>query len=605
MNLQSSFGARAGVPIERSGWDRIDRSLIEFRSSSPVKRGKQTPVIPKGQSFEEAKGMIVALRRFEAGIDKLGRIGSVVAMRGAFTRWDDYTEPFRQEIRRRITRKMEMENAAVLVKEVKQDAARGRRKEEREMFREKMYEKRFADERAKGDSGLGPSDWLSKTSDAKLAGGIKWDRSAGLGEMSHWTLEGQGPTSDDPLQMVPDMYGIPLGQTFAESAEDQQRMKLRSDRRKIASERRRRAIMLEQDAKRQEAARLMRMEMEIEAREANVIMVLNHVDERLSELQDEKRKFEEEKEAFNRERQRMSDHADDLNERARREAARDHREKVKSKLLAGTEAEMTWTEYLPKKLGRKLMEDLDGGQHLRDMAADARIAPTAVDVKDAADRARTRVKPHGAAERVFAGIDLQSKPQRADVDYVHNEYVDDVDEYDPWKKSPKVGQRVNKYWRSNVTVQGPALRREWAANQLNAVAIGKELFEVEGGQFFSVTITHQGLSGQGKDGMGIGITLQRDEPLQQAADQLNDVWIAGYDGFAFNSRAKVWEEISWRPANMKEGDTVGILVANGDMVLYVNGEGVEVIGTDVPDYQCFMVVDLAGNTEGIRLNLPG
>ena len=26
------------------------------------------------------------------------------------------------------------------------------------------------------------------------------------------------------------------------------------------------------------------------------------------------------------------------------------------------------------------MEDLDGGQHLRDMAADARIAPTAVDV---------------------------------------------------------------------------------------------------------------------------------------------------------------------------------------------------------------------------------
>ena len=57
--------------------------------------------------------MIVALRRFEAGIDKLGRIGSVVAMRGAFTRWDDYTEPFRQEIRRRITRKMEMENAAV------------------------------------------------------------------------------------------------------------------------------------------------------------------------------------------------------------------------------------------------------------------------------------------------------------------------------------------------------------------------------------------------------------------------------------------------------------------------------------------------------------
>ena len=43
------------------------------------------------------------------------------------------------------------------MKEVKQDAARGRRKEEREMFREKMYEKRFADERAKGDSGLGPS----------------------------------------------------------------------------------------------------------------------------------------------------------------------------------------------------------------------------------------------------------------------------------------------------------------------------------------------------------------------------------------------------------------------------------------------------------------
>ena len=33
-------------------------------------------------------------------------------------------------------------------------------------------------------------------------------------------------------------------------------------------------------ALRQEAARLMRMEMEIEAREANVIMVLNHVDER-------------------------------------------------------------------------------------------------------------------------------------------------------------------------------------------------------------------------------------------------------------------------------------------------------------------------------------
>ena len=44
--------------------------------------------------------------------------------------------------------------------------------------------------------------------------------------------------------------------------------------------------------------------------------------------------------------------------------------------------------------------------------------------------------------------------------------------------------------RSNVTVQGPALRREWAANQLNAVAIGKglgrrapqgpEVFEEEG-----------------------------------------------------------------------------------------------------------------------------
>ena len=41
------------------------------------------------------------------------------------------------------------------------------------------------------------------------------------------------------------------------------------------------------------------------------------------------------------------------------------------------------------------------------------------------------------------------RPQRADVDYVYNEYVDDVDEYDPWKKSPKVGQRVNKYWRSS------------------------------------------------------------------------------------------------------------------------------------------------------------
>merc|ERR1719389_861170 len=101
------------------------------------------------------------------------------------------------------------------------------------------------------------------------------------------------------------MYGSPLGQTFGESAEEQARLKLRSDRRRVASERRRRAIMLEQDSKRQEAARLMRKEMEIEAREANVIMVLNHVDERLHELQDEKRKLDEERDAFDRERQRM------------------------------------------------------------------------------------------------------------------------------------------------------------------------------------------------------------------------------------------------------------------------------------------------------------
>merc|ERR1719331_2787839 len=166
----------------------------------------------------------------------LSRVGSIIAMRGAFQGWDDFTEPFRQELRRRVTRKLEMENAEALVRDVKQDAARGRRREEREMFREKMYEKRFAGERAKGDSGLGPSDWLSKTSDAKLAGNMNFDRGAGVGEMSHWTLEGHGPTPNDPLQMVPDMYGAPLGQTFAESAADQERMKLRSDRRRLASE---------------------------------------------------------------------------------------------------------------------------------------------------------------------------------------------------------------------------------------------------------------------------------------------------------------------------------------------------------------------------------
>ena len=80
-------------------------------------------------------------------------------------------------------------------------------------------------------------------------------------------------------------------------------------------------------------------------------------------------------------------------------------------------------------------------------------------------------------------------------------------------------------------------------------------------------------------------------------DEISGIWNLNCHCWSKSEiRAQVWEEITWRPANLREGDTVGILVANGDMVLYMNGERVEVTGagSDLPNLFSLNCKALAG-----------
>jgi hypothetical protein len=126
------------------------------------------------------------------------------------------------------------------------------------------------------------------------------------------------------------------------------------------------------------------------------------------------------------------------------------------------------------------------------------------------------------------------------------------------------------------------------------------------GQYFEVRVEETEAGKQ--DGLAIGITTMEPESTVDTYEVAVDVphsWSLGYDGGAQIAGEEDMRNISWQPKSLSKGDCVGFLVRSDALVVYENGQQVEVLlcGNCPAGRPLYPFIDLLGGTNAVSLIL--
>lgn len=109
-------------------------------------------------------------------------------------------------------------------------------------------------------------------------------------------------------------------------------------------------------------------------------------------------------------------------------------------------------------------------------------------------------------------------------------------------------------------------------------------------------------------GLAIGVTTtpptKFPSELPGTADEIDGMWLVGYDGDMWDGANKEWKAADWSGAHLVKGDRVGVRV-DGHGHLHVFANGAQVLqgpcGIPIKDKELYGVIDLLGRTDSVKL----
>eukprot|EP00746_Dinoflagellata_sp_MGD_P166949 gnl/MRDRNA2_/MRDRNA2_97200_c0_seq1.p1 gnl/MRDRNA2_/MRDRNA2_97200_c0~~gnl/MRDRNA2_/MRDRNA2_97200_c0_seq1.p1 ORF type:complete len:381 (+),score=72.66 gnl/MRDRNA2_/MRDRNA2_97200_c0_seq1:79-1221(+) len=130
----------------------------------------------------------------------------------------------------------------------------------------------------------------------------------------------------------------------------------------------------------------------------------------------------------------------------------------------------------------------------------------------------------------------------------------------------------------------------------------------DSGAYFEVRIEKTSPDIQDPVGLAIGVTTtppsQWPKALPGTADEIDRMWLVGYDGDMWDGANQKWTTGNWSGAHLIAGDRVGLQVnTNGCLHLFANGRLVLNGPTGIPtkDTALYGVIDLLGRTDSVKL----
>eukprot|EP00971_Amphidinium_carterae_P217081 4309407-Amphidinium_carterae.1 len=117
-----------------------------------------------------------------------------------------------------------------------------------------------------------------------------------------------------------------------------------------------------------------------------------------------------------------------------------------------------------------------------------------------------------------------------------------------------------------------------------------------------LTETRQGEA----DGLTLGVTTALPNPGESHPDTADDIlesWSIGFDGCAHVDGVDEMLAVSWNPADLRNGDTVGFVVlSSGEAYVRVNGKRtVDLPATVRVGCPLYGFIDLLGNAKEVSL----
>lgn len=124
------------------------------------------------------------------------------------------------------------------------------------------------------------------------------------------------------------------------------------------------------------------------------------------------------------------------------------------------------------------------------------------------------------------------------------------------------------------------------------------------GKYFEVCLEEH-LPGM-EDGLVVGVTTKDPRVFGsstfQVAEEVPSSWSFGYDGAAHIDGQEDLVDIKWQPQLCRTGDRVGLLVATGKIIIYLNDSVVEEMPCSIPGgAQLYAIVDLLGASVAVEL----
>eukprot|EP00929_Paragymnodinium_shiwhaense_P037656 TRINITY_DN20020_c0_g1_i4.p1 TRINITY_DN20020_c0_g1~~TRINITY_DN20020_c0_g1_i4.p1 ORF type:complete len:2497 (+),score=567.91 TRINITY_DN20020_c0_g1_i4:1495-8985(+) len=149
-----------------------------------------------------------------------------------------------------------------------------------------------------------------------------------------------------------------------------------------------------------------------------------------------------------------------------------------------------------------------------------------------------------------------------------------------------------------------------AAAEMGGTVVGARPIKFYPGQgYYFEIVLERVLDGRFPDGLAVGVTAKRPQEIRDmpsVADQLEHVWLAGYDGATWSSSDNDWGICDFDPGRLREGDVVGVLVdLQGTLSIFLNGGCFDAdVLSGIPADETrpiFAVVDLLGSVNAVLL----
>eukprot|EP00746_Dinoflagellata_sp_MGD_P017126 gnl/MRDRNA2_/MRDRNA2_139094_c0_seq1.p1 gnl/MRDRNA2_/MRDRNA2_139094_c0~~gnl/MRDRNA2_/MRDRNA2_139094_c0_seq1.p1 ORF type:complete len:830 (+),score=182.15 gnl/MRDRNA2_/MRDRNA2_139094_c0_seq1:30-2492(+) len=155
-----------------------------------------------------------------------------------------------------------------------------------------------------------------------------------------------------------------------------------------------------------------------------------------------------------------------------------------------------------------------------------------------------------------------------------------------------------------VKISSDCLRAKYvgeSTDEMYGVVLSRSpVIPTAAGHYFEVEIEMTS-NKEEPDGLCLGYTLLKPQEVAegeapQTADMLDNTWVIGYDGQAWDGIKKEWMEVDWNPSIVNVGDHVGALITpQGEFQIFVNGQLRARGPTGIHGYgEMYAVVNLMG-----------